>query len=51
MKKVKAILALFISAVVIVFLLFGSFPIATKVGGILIYLVCMAVILSYLSRS
>jgi uncharacterized membrane protein YgaE (UPF0421/DUF939 family) len=45
MKRIKAMFALLISVVIIFFTLFGSFPIATKIGVICIYAVCMLIIL------
>jgi hypothetical protein len=49
-KKVKLIFALIISVAVIMFILFGSFSIATKIGGIFIYTVCFLVLNTMLSQ-
>jgi hypothetical protein len=49
-KKVKLIFALIISVAVIMFILFGSFSIATKIGGIFIYVVCFFILNEMLFR-
>jgi hypothetical protein len=49
-KKVKIIFAIIISVVVIMVMLFGPFPIATKIGGIFIYVVCFFILNEMLFR-